>query len=334
MTAGLSGGATLAVDVRSLVKDYTGRRNMHRALDGVDLTAAAGQVTAVLGPNGAGKTTTVRIVATLIRPTSGSVHVAGVDAVKDPRTVRGLIGLSGQYAAVDGRLTGYENLRMLGRLYGLSSRDARARARELLTRFRLDDTGTRSVSTFSGGMRRRLDLAGALVARPPLIVLDEPTTGLDPRSRNDMWDIVTDLKADGTAVLLTTQYLEEADRLADAIVVVDGGVVVARGTPSDLKSRVRPPSVEVRLADPRDLRLAADLLPRMNFRVHRASASAGWFTVDAPWGSESMVDVLSRLHGTGIRVGDARVNVPDLNDVFFQSTGSASPAAALATATA
>ncbi|MGB7364665.1 MAG: ATP-binding cassette domain-containing protein [Rhodococcus sp. (in: high G+C Gram-positive bacteria)] len=324
MTGSHYTGSTPAVEVHGLVKEYTGRRNTHRALDGVDLIAAAGQVTAILGPNGAGKTTTVRIIGTLIRPTSGTVHVAGVDAVNNPRIVRGLIGLSGQYAAVDGRLTGFENLRMLGRLYGLSGKEARARARALLERFRLEDTGTRAVSTFSGGMRRRLDLAGALVARPPLIVLDEPTTGLDPRSRNDMWDIVSELKADGTAVLLTTQYLEEADRLADEIVVIDGGVVVASGTPTYLKSRVRPPTVDVRLADPRDIRLAADLLPRMNFVVHRGAVGDGWFTVDAPWGSESMVDILGRLSRTGIDVRDARVHVPNLDDVFFESTGSAS----------
>ncbi|MBY6365776.1 ATP-binding cassette domain-containing protein [Rhodococcoides corynebacterioides] len=319
-----------AVEVRGLVKDYSSRRGSHRALNGIDLTAAAGEVTAVLGPNGAGKTTTVRIVGTLVRPTAGTVTVAGVDAVRDPRRVRGLIGLSGQYAAVDNKLTGYENLRMLARLYGAGARDARARARQLLERFRLDDVGSRAVSTYSGGMRRRLDLAGALVARPPLIILDEPTTGLDPRSRNDMWDIVAELKAEGTAVLLTTQYLEEADRLADAIAVIDRGVVVARGTPTELKERVRPPAVDVRLRRPEDLRLASDLLPNMNFRVHRTTVAEGWFTVDGRHGSASMVDVLSRLHRTGIDVGDARINVPDLDDVFFESTGrSAEPMGAV-----
>ena len=312
-----------AVEVRGLVKDYTSRRGSHRALDGIDLTAAAGEVTAVLGPNGAGKTTTVRIVGTLSRTTAGTVTVAGVDAVRDPRRVRGLIGLSGQYAAVDNKLTGYENLRMLARLYGASARDARARARQLLERFRLDDVGARPVSSYSGGMRRRLDLAGAVVARPPLIILDEPTTGLDPRSRNDMWDIVAELKAEGTAILLTTQYLEEADRLADAIVVVDRGVVVARGTPTELKERVRPPTVDVRLSRPEDLRLAADLLPNMNFRVHRSTVTDGWFTVDGRHGSAALVEVLARLHRTGVDVRDARMNVPDLDDVFFESTGRA-----------
>ncbi|WP_156517153.1 ABC transporter ATP-binding protein, partial [Rhodococcus sp. EPR-279] len=181
------------VEVRNLVKEYVGRKGNHVALSGVDLVVPAGTVTAVLGPNGAGKTTAVRIIATLSAPTSGSVTVAGIDVAENPRAVRGLIGLSGQYAAVDGRLTGYENLRMLGRLYGLGGSRSRKRAKELLAMFHLEDAAGRAASTYSGGMRRRLDLAGALVARPPLVILDEPTTGLDPRSRGELWDVVEGL---------------------------------------------------------------------------------------------------------------------------------------------
>lgn len=309
------------VDVRGLVKQYEGRRGTHRALDGIDLQIQPGTVTAVLGPNGAGKTTTVRIISTLTRPTSGTVFVAGVDAVAEPRRVRERIGMSGQFAAVDGNLTGYENVRMIARLYGYDGRRAKERTRELLALFRLEDAAGRQASTYSGGMRRRLDLAGALVARPPLVILDEPTTGLDPRSRGEMWDVVSELTTDGTSVLLTTQYLDEADRLADEVVVIDHGTVVARGTPMELKSKVRRPSVDVQLHDPHNLRLAHDLLPRMNFRCTRDTAKHGWFTVEAVYGTRTMVQVLARLHSAGIDVVDATVTVPNLDDVFFDLTG-------------
>ncbi len=208
------------------------------ALDGVDLDIPTGTVLGLLGPNGAGKTTTVRVLTTLLKPDCGSAHVAGVDVVADPQGVRRKIGLSGQYAAVDENLTGFENLRMVGRLYGLSASDSTARARELLGDFRLDDAAERAAKTYSGGMRRRLDLAGALVARPPVVVLDERTTGLDPRGRLDMWGVIGKLVADDTTVLLTTQSLEEADQLAHSIAVIDSGKVIATGTADELKKQV------------------------------------------------------------------------------------------------
>lgn len=309
------------VEVRNLVKEYLGRKGRHVALDGVDLVVPAGAVTAVLGPNGAGKTTAVRIIATLGAPTSGSVTVAGIDVTQNPRAVRALIGLSGQYAAVDGRLTGYENLRMLGRLYGLGGSRARMRARELLEMFDLEDAAGRTASTYSGGMRRRLDLAGALVARPPLVILDEPTTGLDPRSRGELWTVVEDLTRDGTAVLLTTQYLDEAERLADDVVVFDRGHVVAAGTPAQLKSRLRVPTAHLRVLDPNSLRVATELLSRWNVRTDPATVHDGWFSADARFGTRSLMLMLSRLYGTGIDVHDAYVRVPNLDDVFFDLTG-------------
>ena len=222
----------VAVHVRGLVKTY----GSTRALDGVDLDIPAGRVLGLLGPNGAGKTTTVRILTTLLRPDSGSARVAGYDVLAQPDEVRQRIGLSGQYAAVDENLTGFENLYMVGRLYGRRKAAARARARELLARFQLEEAADRPAKGYSGGMRRRLDLAGALVAEPTVVVLDEPTTGLDPGGRLDTWDVIKELVADGTTVLLTTQYLEEADRLADRIAVIDGGRVVAQGTASELKA--------------------------------------------------------------------------------------------------
>ena len=209
-----------------------------KALDGIDLRVPQGTVLGLLGPNGAGKTTAVRILTTLLRPDAGRAEVAGIDVLADPAGVRSRIGLSGQYAAVDEYLTGFENLDMIGRLYHLGRRRSRERARELLTRFRLEEAGDRPAKTYSGGMRRRLDLAGALVADPPVLFLDEPTTGLDPRSRTDMWEVIQGLVAGGTSLLLTTQYLEEADLLADEIVVIDHGRVIAQGTADQLKAQV------------------------------------------------------------------------------------------------
>src|SRR6476620_9368687 len=247
---------TDAVVAEGLVKHY----KEVRALDGLDLRVPEGSVLGVLGPNGAGKTTAVRVLTTLLKPDAGRAHVAGVDVLADPATVRGLIGLSGQFAAVDDYLTGFENLDMVGRLYHLGRSASRSRARELLEQFRLSDAGDRPVKTYSGGMRRRLDLAGALVARPPVIFLDEPTTGLDPRSRGDMWDVITELVTAGTSLLLTTQYLEEADRLADSIVVVNHGRVIASGTADELKAQVGGERLEVVIADAALLRRAAGLL--------------------------------------------------------------------------
>src|SRR3954465_1776227 len=234
-----------AITARGLVKTY----GSLRALDGVDLTVPQGTVLGLLGPNGAGKTTIVRGLSTLLQPDSGSAPVAGSDVLAPPRQVRRRIGLSGQYAAVDEYLTGFENLDMIGRLYHLGRKKSRERARELLDIFRLDEAADRPVKTYSGGMRRRLDLAGALVADPSVLFLDEPTTGLDPRGRNDMWDVIKDLVARGTTLLLTTQYMEEAEHLAHNIVVIDRGQIIAQGTADQLKSEVGGERLEVTVAE-------------------------------------------------------------------------------------
>src|SRR5271168_4881474 len=238
-----------AVSVSGLVKSY----GAVRALAGVDLEAAPGTVLGLLGPNGAGKTTIIRILTTLLKPDGGTARVAGLDVVRDAARLRERIGLAGQYAAVDENLTGLENLTMVGRLYGMPRRPAKARGRELLERFDLVEAAGRPTKTYSGGMRRRLDLAAALVARPPVLFLDEPTTGLDPRSRLSLWEVIETLVAEGTTVLLTTQYLDEADRLADAVAVIDHGRLIAEGTTDELKDRVGGERLEVRLdagADP------------------------------------------------------------------------------------
>jgi ABC-2 type transport system ATP-binding protein len=238
-------GTAAAIDVRGLRKSYAGRT----VLDGVDLSVSAGTVTALLGPNGAGKTTIVNILSTLLRPDAGTATVAGCDAVRDPDGVRAAIGLTGQFSAVDGLLTGEENLLLMGRLRHLGAKGSRARAAELLERFDLVEAARKPLATYSGGMRRRLDLAMTLVTRPEVIFLDEPTTGLDPRSRHTMWDVVRGLVADGTTVLLTTQYLDEADELADRVAVLDGGRIVAEGTPAELKRLVPADRIRRRAAE-------------------------------------------------------------------------------------
>src|SRR6478609_1849393 len=245
-----------AITAQGLVKHY----KSVTALDGVDLTVPSGSVLGLLGPNGAGKTTIVRILTTLLKPDSGSATVAGVDVLAKPRDVRRRIGLSGQYAAVDEYLTGFENLDMIGRLYHLGVKRSRERARELLAAFRLEDAADRPSKTYSGGMRRRLDLAGALVADPPIIFLDEPTTGLDPRGRTEMWEVIQGLVAGGTTLLLTTQYLEEADLLADDIVVIDHGRIIAQGTADQLKTQVGGERLELTVKDASRLQDASALL--------------------------------------------------------------------------
>jgi ABC-2 type transport system ATP-binding protein len=296
------------------------------ALDGLSLTVPEGTVLGVLGPNGAGKTTTVRVLTTLLVPDAGRAEVAGVDVLADPREVRRRIGLSGQYAAVDEYLTGRENLAMVGNLYHLGRRTAKARASELLEQFNLSDAGDRPVKTYSGGMRRRLDLAGALVADPPVLFLDEPTTGLDPRSRSDMWDVVKNLVAGGTTLLLTTQYMEEAEQLADNIVVIDHGQIIAEGTADLLKSQVGGERLEVVVADPARLGQARELLfsvasgdPTTDERARRVS-------IPVSTGTASLVEALRRLDAAGIAVSDVALRRPTLDDVFLSLTGHAAEA--------
>jgi ABC-2 type transport system ATP-binding protein len=291
------------------------------ALDGLDLEVAEGDILGVLGPNGAGKTTAVSILTTLLQPDGGTATVAGADVLTQPQLVRQRIGLSGQYAAVDEILTGYENLEMIGRLYRLGRTAARERARELLARFDLEDAADRPVKGYSGGMRRRLDLAGALVAAPQVLFLDEPTTGLDPRSRLDLWDVIRELVGKGTTVLLTTQYLEEADQLADDILVIDHGRALARGTSEQLKARVGGDRIEVTLSDSTQLEVARGVLAGL--AVGEVEADAGSATLLAPvaGGAADLTSALRQLDERGVAVRDVGLRRPTLDDVFLTLTG-------------
>ncbi|WP_448061494.1 ATP-binding cassette domain-containing protein [Cellulomonas hominis] len=310
-----------AVRVRGLVKRY----GDVTALGGVDLDVQPGTVLGLLGPNGAGKTTIVRILATLLRADAGTATVAGIDVAKDPAAVRRRIGLAGQYAAVDEYLTGFENLLMIGRLYHLGKRRSQERARELLARFRLEEAGDRPTRTYSGGMRRRLDLAGSLVAEPPVLFLDEPTTGLDPRGRTDMWEVIRTLVAEGTTLLLTTQYLEEADVLADDIVVIDRGLLIARGTADELKRQVGGERLEVTVADPARLAETEHLLASLGVPGAQARLDAErrtlWLAVDS--GVGALTEALRRLDAAGIALDDVGLRRPTLDDVFLRLTGRA-----------
>ncbi|WNB86638.1 ATP-binding cassette domain-containing protein [Cellulomonas sp. ATA003] len=318
------------ITAQGLVKTY----GSVRALDGLDLTVEEGTVLGVLGPNGAGKTTAVRVLTTLLQPTSGTATVMGLDVVRDAKALRSRIGVSGQYAAVDEHLTGYENLDMVGRLYHLGATRSRQRAWELLERFDLTDAAKRPVGTYSGGMRRRLDLAGALVAEPEVLFLDEPTTGLDPRSRLGMWDVISELVAGGTTLLLTTQYLEEADRLADRIAVIDLGRVIAEGTADELKSQVGGERVEVTIARTEDLGRAREVLGR--YAVGELVADEHSRTVTAPvsGGAAALVAALRGLGDADIEVLDAGIRRPTLDDVFLSLTGHEAEARATEEATA
>jgi len=308
---------TYAIETEGLVKRY----GKTTALDGVDLHAEAGTVLGLLGPNGAGKTTMVRALATLITPDSGVARVAGFDTVRQAHEVRGLIGLAGQYASVDEEMTGYENLLLLGRLLDLPRRDARARARELLARFDLTEAGSRTPGTYSGGMRRRLDLAAALVGRPAFLYLDEPTTGLDPRSRGDVWDMIRDLvREDGVTVLLTTQYLDEADQLADDIVVIDHGRVIAKGSSDHLKAQIGGQSLEIRPADPGRLDDVAALLLELTGRASVIERERGLITA-AVTDEDLLPVVVRRLDEAGIRAMEFALRLPSLDEVFLTLTG-------------
>ncbi|SDL65070.1 oleandomycin transport system ATP-binding protein [Nonomuraea maritima] len=299
---------TYAIEAEGLVKRYGDKT----ALDGVGLRAETGSVLGVLGPNGAGKTTTVRVLATLAVPDAGHARVGGHDVTREPTRVRELIGLTGQYASVDEKLTGAQNLRLIGRLLGLSRADARARASELLARFGLEEAAARAAGGYSGGMRRRLDLAASLVGRPRVLFLDEPTTGLDPRARGELWDVVGELTADGVTVLLTTQYLEEADRLADDLLVIDQGRVAAAGTPAELKAMAGGHRLDVRPLRPDDVEKAEALLG--------VSACDGALTVPVHDLSEPPA-LLRALDDAGIVLAEHALRLPSLDDVFHTLTG-------------
>lgn len=308
---------TTALEVRALKKSY----GDVIALDGLDLEVQIGTVFGLLGPNGAGKTTLVRVLATLLRPSSGRAAVLGHDVVSEPLAVRRRIGLAGQFAAVDEELSGRENVEMIGRLYRLSGVEARRRAGEVLERFGLADAADRRVSTYSGGMRRRLDLGASLVGRPPVLLLDEPSTGLDPRSRQELWSVVDELRHEGTTVLLTTQYLEEADRLAQRIAVVDHGRIAAQGTASELKATIGTEVLSVRTIDPANARdagvILADLTTGDTPAIDAATGEIR-FTVADPGAS---AEAVRRLDAKGMPIAAIELQQPSLDDVFLSLTG-------------
>jgi ABC-2 type transport system ATP-binding protein len=304
-----------AIEVSGLIKRF----GDVVALDGLELTAAHGEVLGLLGPNGAGKTTLVRVLATLLAPDAGSARVLGLDVRRDAGRLRERIGLAGQYAAIDENLTGIENLTMVGRLYGAPRAAAKARGRELLERFGLLDAAGRVTKTYSGGMRRRLDLAAALVAEPPVLFLDEPTTGLDPRSRLGLWNVIEDRVAEGTTVLLTTQYLDEADRLADTIAVIDHGTLIAEGTSDQLKDRVGGERLEIRLDDAADAEAAVRALVPLSDGVPLVDADVVKLGVREHRGV--IVEAVRVLSEAGVGVDDLALRRPTLDDVFLALTG-------------
>jgi len=308
-----------SIIARNLVKKY----GSVTALDGLNLEVRAGTVLGLLGPNGAGKTTAVSILTTLVKPTSGSATVAGIDVLANPHEVRKRIGLSGQYAAVDEHLTATENLEMIGRLYGMSRREAKTRAQELIERFRLSDAAHRPLKTFSGGMRRRIDLAGALIADPPVLFLDEPTTGLDPVSRGELWDVIRDRVAQGTTVLLTTQYLEEADQLANQIVVIDHGRSIAEGTADELKRRIGGEHLDVHIERQDQFELTESILRGVASGPLRTHSGDGAFSAPVKNGVQALSQVLRELEAKNVAIIDIGLRRPTLDDVFVELTGHA-----------
>lgn len=308
-----------AIIAEGLVKRY----GEVRALDGLDLRVPEGTVLGLLGPNGAGKTTSVRIITTLLRPDEGQCMVNGIDVLRHPDQVRRIIGVSGQYAAVDEYLTGHENLEMIGRLYHLGKRKARARAEELLERFNLTDSARRPVKGYSGGMRRRLDLAGALVISPPIIVLDEPTTGLDPRSRLGMWDVISERVRAGATLLLTTQYLEEADQLADSIMVIDHGRAIVQGTPDELKREVGGERLEVVLGNRAEAQMAQEILTKVCSTPAIIDEAAHRVHAQVTRGSWALIEAVRQFDAAGIEPVDIGIHRASLDDVFMKLTGHA-----------
>jgi ABC-2 type transport system ATP-binding protein len=307
-----------SIEADTLQKTFAGKHKV-RALDGVSFSVAEGTVFGLLGPNGSGKTTAVRILTTILQADGGSARVLGHDVSKEAGLVRSLIGLAGQYAAVDENLTGRENLQMVGRLNHLPRSTVSARAKDLLRQFDLDDAGDRTLKTYSGGMRRRLDLAAALVARPSVLFLDEPTTGLDPQSRNDLWEVIEQLVGGGTTVLLTTQYLEEADRLADTLVVLDHGRVIAEGTPTELKGELGATVLAVGLNSIEDAHRTAGLLDAIGSHTPSVNGKVVEMTVDS--GPEAAMASLRSLDQAGITPGTFALREPSLDDVFLALTG-------------
>jgi ABC-2 type transport system ATP-binding protein len=307
-----------SVIAEELIKSYD--KGRVKALDNLSLDVEEGTVLGVLGPNGAGKTTTVRILSTLLRPDSGRASVAGIDVIKNPDKVREIIGLSGQYAAVDEILTGYDNLVMFGQLYHLGKKQSVIRANELLERFSLTDAAKRPIKTYSGGMRRRLDLAASLIVKPKVLFLDEPTTGLDPRGRQEMWGVIQELVKGGVTLLLTTQYLEEADQLADEIAVIDHGKVIARGTSDVLKKQVGGERLEV-VVEEKNLAKTREIVEKVS--GHSASVDEGLRLIASPvsTGSAALFEVLKALDAAGIHALDVGLKRPSLDDVFLSLTG-------------
>jgi ABC-2 type transport system ATP-binding protein len=302
-------------------KGLTKRFGDIRALDGFDLVAESGKVTALLGPNGAGKTTFVRAVATLLRPDGGEIQVAGIDACAQPKRVREIIGLAGQFASVEPAMTGAENLRMVARLFGLSRREARAAATDVLERLGLADAGDRLVRTYSGGMRRRLDLGASLVGRPQLLLLDEPTTGLDPRGRIGLWEAIRGLVADGTDILLTTQYLEEADQLARHVVIIDHGRVIAAGTPDELKDLAGSDLLEVRPRAGDDLPAVEAALAAIGCEAPHTDIDSQRVSARVEGGADQLRDIVRLLDERGIEADDVGLRRPSLDEVFLAVTG-------------